>query len=114
MILLTQVIEDVPFDLQSYRLIEYSTHFDRIDEAREILKRYGEGFQKGTVRFGNPVTDFLSSESHSGIADQSIEAPIEAPIEVADNGDDLGFLDHTIALTEGSDKIAEIFERKCE
>lgn len=105
-ILLTQVIEDVPFDLQSYRLVEYSTHFDRIDEARELLKNYGNGFQNGTIRFGNPVTDFLPGESHSEVADQSIEAPVE----IADDGDDLGFLDHTIALTEGSERIAQILK----
>ena len=106
MILLTQVIEDVPFDLQSYRLVQYSTRFDRIDNAREILKSYGEGFLKRTIPFGNPVTDFLSSDNGVGIADYSLKMPSDTS---GGNGE-LGFLDHTIALTDGSNRIVEILE----
>ena len=30
-ILITQSVDDVPFDLKSYRLLEYSTHFSKIE-----------------------------------------------------------------------------------
>ena len=125
-ILLTQDIEEVPFDLRSYRLVEYSTHFAEIQDAIDKLKSYGEGFLNGTVPFGNPVTDFLGS-THS-IAGSSVRQRLETTISQrsdtaaneateiieiengqAENGD-LGFLDHTIALTEGNERLARILE----
>ena len=105
-ILLTQVIEDVPFDLKSYRIIQYSTHFDTIDRARETLKSYGEGFLRGDIHFGSPVTDFLSSDDSSETAGHSVNVPIQ----LTDGDDDSGFLDHTIALQEGNDRIAKIIK----
>ena len=44
---LTQSLEDVPFDLRSYRLIEYDTHFSKIGEARTKLGNYAELFLEG-------------------------------------------------------------------
>ena len=46
-ILITQSISDVPFDLKSYRLLEYSTHFGRIEIAKERLNHYADGFARG-------------------------------------------------------------------
>jgi len=57
-ILLAQDIEDVPFDLRSYRVVTYTTHFSRINEAREELKRLALGARDGSVQFGSPVSDF--------------------------------------------------------
>ena len=59
---LTQSLEEVPFDLRSHRLIEYSTHFSKIEEAREKLRNYAEAFLRGELLIGSPVTDFLSRE----------------------------------------------------
>ena len=59
-ILITQSIEDVPFDLKSYRLLEYSTHFAKIEKARGQLLEYAKGSLAGNMPFGSPVTDFLS------------------------------------------------------
>ena len=112
-ILLTQDIEEVPFDLQSYRLVEYSTHFAQIQDAKDKLKSYGEGFINGTVPFGNPVTDFLGS-THSidgpnvNQQDDTV-ADKETEKGEAESGD-LGFLDYTIALTEGNERLAKILE----
>ena len=44
-ILLTQDIEEVPFDLQSYRLVEYSTHFAEIQDAIDKLGCVDISFQ---------------------------------------------------------------------
>ena len=51
-------VEDVPFDLRSYRLITYSTNFAAIDHAKEELAEYARKFLEGKLLFGNPVTDF--------------------------------------------------------
>ena len=100
-ILLTQSIDEVPFDLKSYRLLEYSTHFARIDESKEQLARYAKGFLGGEIQFGSPVTDFHQGGIPSGQAIESTQA------DELDE-DDLGYLDHVIALNEGYSRIAEI------
>lgn len=58
-VLLTQSIEDVPFDLKSYRVIKYSVHFHEALKLPQELKEIAEKAKRGKLRFGNPVTDFL-------------------------------------------------------
>lgn len=58
-ILLTQDIDELPFDLRSYRVIEYSNlHYKIADlkiKLHEILKK----FIDNELEFGNPVTDYI-------------------------------------------------------
>ena len=112
-LLLTQSIDEVPFDLKSYRLLEYSTHFAEIASAQETLKSYAEGSREGNIDFGSPVTDFVpiaetphipsatsTDRSHSDSSTNSSEQDTEV--------ETLGFLDHQVALTDGYGRIAEI------
>lgn len=113
-LLLTQSIDDVPFDLRSYRLLSYSTHFAEITEARAMLKSYGEGFRSGTVLFGSPVSDFLSSHreglvpvrQHPTVLDgtRASGAPATA------TPDDRGLLDHLEDLNAGYAELVRIIE----
>lgn len=64
-ILLTQDIGDLPFDLRSYRVIPYSTDFIKIREARNQLAKLAAGALSGEVIFGNPVSDFQLPETSS-------------------------------------------------
>ena len=58
-VLLTQSLEDVPFDLKSYRAVLYSIRFDEAPQLSQALKDIGEKAKSGNLGFGNPVTDFL-------------------------------------------------------
>ena len=110
-ILVTQSIEDVPFDLHSYRLLKYSTHFDEIDNAREQLAQKVKASLKGTIPFGTPVTDFLQGmtlEKQSSYLSQS--DTVDNQSDTVDD-DERGFLDHLIDINEGYTRIAEIVER---
>ena len=100
-ILATQSIEDVPFDLKSYRLLEYSTHFAKIENAREKLTNYANGFLKKNILLGSPVTDFLSDD---GQANRVLETE---PQETAEQ-DERGFLDHLIDINKGYSRLAAI------
>lgn len=57
-ILLTQKISDIPFDIQPYRIIEYNTYFANISDAKNKLLETTNGLVNGTLSFGNPYTDF--------------------------------------------------------
>jgi len=83
-VLITQDIDEVPFDLTAYKIIEYSTDFTEIDELREELKDTGEKHLEGEIQFGSPVTDFTdidivetSSESNEPANDSEDETEAE-------------------------------------
>ena len=100
---LTQLLEDVPFDLRSYRIIEYDTYFSKMKEAEEKLRRYAEAFLAGNLPTGNPVSDFQprpeTGEPHkAGESDDS------------ENEGEPGFLDRIVQVTEGYQQIASLTE----
>ena len=111
-ILLTQDIEGVPFDLKSYRLLEYSTHFYKIRDAKEKLTRYADGFLKKSIQFGSPVTDFLppATPFPPDERDRSEEEDIGPDQAATADEDERGFLDHLIAINDGYNRITEIVE----
>ena len=102
-ILVTQSIDEVPFDLRPYRLLEYSTHFAQIEKAKENLASCAKGFLTGEMQFGSPVTDFYQGEG--GPKPSTDPAPI-----LRVDADERGFLDHLIDLTSAYDNIAKIAE----
>lgn len=58
-VLLTQQIDEVPFDLRSYRVISYSTNFKKIQELEASFKKLLKDIKEGQLLFGSPVTDWL-------------------------------------------------------
>lgn len=108
-ILLTQNIDDVPFDLRSYRLLSYSTHFAEIATARASLKEYAAGFLDGTVLFGSPVSDFFA-ENREKPPPATDSTAVARAAEAGLPEDDRGFLDHLEDANEGFGKLARIIE----
>ena len=115
-ILITQRLDEVPFDLTSQRLMEYNVHFAKIDEAKEALTKYARGALDGSTKFGSPVTDFLPVEISFVPRGNSPATTADVPTnelptnDALDNPDEdtRGFLDHLIAITDGYSRIAEI------
>ncbi|MBT5366664.1 MAG: hypothetical protein HOL05_01370, partial [Nitrospinaceae bacterium] len=60
-VLIAQSIDDVPFDLRSYRVITYSTHFNEAEKFQEKLTEIAKQCMDGSMKFGNPVSDFLEN-----------------------------------------------------
>lgn len=57
-ILLTQSIDEVPFDLRGYRMQLYDTRFDQAHQLIESLREIGSEHLADRIAFGNPVSDF--------------------------------------------------------
>ena len=57
-LLLTQDIDEVPFDLRGYRFVTYSTHFARVAEAKDLICIAARSIQQLTAQFGSPVSDY--------------------------------------------------------
>ena len=107
-ILITQDISDLPFDIQSYRVIEYDERVGRHEAAIAKLKDYAEGNLSGTTVFGNPVSDFLVDFQPSQLADTL--ADDEEPStrdSLADEPGEPEFLNFLEDLEEGSEELAQ-------
>lgn len=102
-VLITQDIEELPFDLKSYRVIGYSTHFLRMNEARTELCELAREASQGTLPFGNPVKDYGDFKSLS-----EVKAQFEG--ESIDDLTDLGLLDHVVQVEDDFNDMNNIVE----
>lgn len=97
-ILLTQDLDEVPFDLRSYRVLNYETHFAKIQEASEKLYRLAKGALEEKVHFSSPVMDFEASGSL--VLSKVSDTENNSDLEFLEDVDDRGYLDHLIDLEE--------------
>lgn len=101
-ILLTQEIEELPFDLRSYRVISYSTHFAKMNQAKEELTELASKAFNNTLSFGNPVKDF------GNIHPESLVSEIKNSNEIDSSAEDLGIFDYRVMLEDGFEEIGGI------
>lgn len=108
-VLLRQNNEDIPFDLMSYRVISYSTHFKEAPLLIDKLKEIGKKAKIGNLEFGNPITDFLSQSKDIGFLPQEKDSKFEHYLAV--EKDVNVFLENisksTDEIEECSDKLLE-------
>lgn len=102
-ILLTQDIDELPFDLRSYRVITYSIHFAKMNQAKEELLKIASETIKGNLPFGNPVKDFHQT-SNTSIEEIGYNTSAS---ESEDDGD-YGFLDYQVKLEDGFTELSAI------
>ncbi len=103
-LLLTQDVDEIPFDLRAYRIISYSTHFARVAEARDLVETAAVGVRDGLSTFGSPVSDYLALDTVRAIA----TFPHEVRNEQAESESDAGQLDALADITEGAGIITDI------
>ncbi|HVZ20666.1 MAG TPA: nucleoside 2-deoxyribosyltransferase [Vicinamibacterales bacterium] len=100
-ILLTQEMDDLPFDLRSYRVIPYSTHFAEVANARTHLLAIATDALEGLVVFGSPVSDFVAVTA-------TRQPTISAILSSEPSDGEPGVLDHLVDLEEGFAKLNQI------
>lgn len=102
-ILITQEINELPFDLRSYRVVGYSVHFAKIAQAKKELFELATEAFKSNLPFGNPVKDF------GNINRQSSELSIISNEFMTENIDgEMGLLDHRVNLEDGFEGLSNI------
>ncbi len=109
-LLLTQDISELPFDLRSYRVIEYSTHFSQVVVLKEKLLKIISDLEKGIFLFSNPITDWLRQKIDNPVPNGTSISRIMRT-DVSDNlpdDSDLGFLDFTADIEETLTELTEI------
>jgi hypothetical protein len=114
-VLLRQPSEDIPFDLRSYRVISYSTHFLEVPKLSQKLKEIGEKAKSDKLGFGNPVADFLPQTwrvkfPQATKADKAVmETEGERKIETEE--EEKGIWDFIVDSEKSMKDISECMER---
>ena len=107
-IMITQNRHELPFDLQSYRALEYSPIIGQFDEFRESFSQRLDNIDE--ITFGSPVSDHLRRpppqvrcEGAAAQPDHAMEEEEEAQEAPA------GYLDHLEEIHEGTEMLAAQF-----
>lgn len=103
-IIITQSIDDLPFDIKTYRALQYSLKFNKIPEFEEKLGKYLDGAIDGSVAYGNPVNDYLpdffkrceNEEIIVGNPSEGISNPEKSEIEQ----DNSGMIDYIATIND--------------
>jgi len=108
-ILLTQSMDEVPFDLRPYKIQIYSTRFDEVHRLKEAIKRIGEKHKNREIAFGSPITDFLPPEGHA-LTVRTTGVPTKEPEEMAaeEAEGEKGFLDFILEGTEAAEELSRV------
>lgn len=107
-ILIAQNIAEVPFDLRTYKIQPYSVRFNEVQKLKTKLKEIAEGHLRDEIIFGNPVTDFSSSEFRGNQEKEEGKEPFP-PALGQKQKKDKGILEANIAsraFKDGALKIA--------
>ena len=59
-VIITQDLSELPFDIKSYRANEYSLQFNKIDKLIDELEKLLKGAIDDSVKYGNPVFDLYA------------------------------------------------------
>lgn len=110
-IIITEDISTLPFDLKSYRAKEYSTHFVKFAELLDALKKYMYGAITGETSFSNPVADFLNTKDEQEVAASIYQR--NAAITL-DEESDKGFLDYLSGIEENTEEMTTNITRMTE
>lgn len=119
-IIITQDIGELPFDIKSYRANQYSLLFYKLPELFLELEKLLKGAIDGSVKYGNPVSDYIP-DYFSKTSDLPIE-PTSSDNKTknvsAENIDDneseeKGFLDYIAGIQENSSNMTDEITSIC-
>jgi hypothetical protein len=119
-VMIAQSLEELPFDVRSYPVHEYSIHFQRAGELRTRLRELGNQHLQGLVKFASPVTDFLPTSTPALARGRDARpTPPTTTLPVGEEGDedaepgaepeDYGYVDFAADMEEhGGSAIAQM------
>lgn len=100
-LMLTQDVSSLPFDLQSYRVLEYDTHFARFTDARQRLAEFAAAAFAGSLPFGSPVSDFARTRT----AQVGTTAALVGSVPDSLDDGEPEQLDHLVNLFDSGEKL---------
>jgi len=118
-VMITQALDELPFDLRPYRANEYSVLFSKAGDLSNTLVNVGQAVLDGSADFGNPVQDFApyalgapAQVAASTLPGQGVTTGVSDE-ETPGGGDDEeppGLLERVVAMERGSEQAAAAME----
>lgn len=106
-IIITQDMSELPFDIKSYRANAYTTDFWKINEIIDKIEKNLLGAEDGSVQFGNPINDYCPI-----IIESKISQELAKEDENIEEGEK-GFVDFIADIDEDTNKLtAELVSMK--
>lgn len=120
-VLMAQSMDEVPFDLRSYRIQLYDTRFDKVHKLKRDLKDIGDRHRNNDITFGSPIIDFFPSgklltekaelKNAANNEGASVEPAEAEQIEVAfEPSEEKGVLDYSADIERAFEVLAEIMD----
>lgn len=88
-LLISQDISSVPFDLRAHRIIPYSSTYREVTVFIDHFKTVAREHLSGAIQFGNPIEDFYPEgavASSRDISPQGTDSPGDEVQDLTDNG----------------------------
>ncbi|WP_146080091.1 hypothetical protein [Clavibacter michiganensis] len=85
--MITQHIEELPFDLRPYRATEYTVNFNGAAKLTEAISAVAKAIQDGTAEFSNPIQDFAPDSLAT--ATQVAQGPLSPQVRREPSGQGL-------------------------
>ena len=101
-IIITQDIDELPFDLKPYRANQYSLLFYKISELYTQLEKLLHGAINGNIQFGSPVSDYVKDapkQEKKELVSSEVSSEI-SKVDESDDDEDRGFLDFIADIEE--------------
>lgn len=105
--LITQDISELPFDIKSYRVDEYTTEFWKVEQIINKIEKNLEGAKDGSVQYGNPINDFYPKDIME--ANKTIYKD-----ELQLDEEEKGFLDYIADINDDTNKLTEELNKMTE
>ena len=108
-IIISQDLDELPFDIKSYRAIEYSLLFHKLPTFLAEVKKLLFGAMDNSVKFGNPVSDYIPDFFTKPSSMPIVSATPESNASSDNNDDDeeKGYLDYIADIIDNSSGIKE-------
>lgn len=113
-IIITQDLGELPFDIKSYRANEYSLQFNKLPQLIDELKKLLFGAIDNSVKYGNPVSDYIPNyyKCESAILPidnkgKKIVEDSNDTLSVTEDTGEKGFLDYIADIEENSTKMTD-------
>jgi len=110
-VLLSQSIEDVPFDLKSYRVIVYSTRYYDATELPKKLIEIADKAKNNNLSFGNPVSDFLPEARIKRIENKKIDLEKQEQKKIINGEEEKGLWDFVGDAENSTNIISDITKK---
>ena len=113
-ILISQNIEDAPFDIRSYRIIKYGTYFSEMRKAIQEMEGLICKIKEGDINFGSPITDFAATVS---VSENKEKYSMDGAMQLLsfdpqgqESSEDMGILDYQVKALDGIEKMTNSLE----